>query len=82
MGPLNCCSEMILDFATITEPLRELTQKSAKWQWTDRQQIAFDMIKGILSSNHVLAFFNPNKSYKLIVDASLCGLSGILSYPA
>ena len=82
MGLLNYCSKMIPDVATITEPLRELTWKwkwkSAKLQWTDRQQSAFDVIKGILASNPVLAFFDRNKSSELIVDASPYGLSGIL----
>ena len=70
MGLLNYYSKMIPDFAAITELLRELTWKSAKWQWTDRQQSAFDVIEGILASNPVLAFFNSNKSSELIVDAS------------
>ena len=52
---LNYCSKMI------REPLRELTRKSAKWQWTDHQQTASDMIKGILSSNPILAFFIQTK---------------------
>ena len=78
MGLLNYCSEVIPDFATITKLLRELTRKSAKWQWTDRQQSTFDVIKGILASNPVLAFFDPSKSSELIVDASRYGLSGIL----
>ena len=78
MGLLSYCSKMIPDFATITEPLRELTWKSAKWQWTDRQHSAFDVIKGIVVSNLVLAFFDTKKSSELIVDASPYGLSGIL----
>ena len=68
---------MIPDFAAITEPLRELTRKSAKWQWTDCQQSAFDIIKGFLASNPALAFFDSNKSSELIVDASPYGSSGI-----
>ena len=36
------------------------------------------MIRGILSSNPVLALFDPNKSSELIADESPYGLSGIL----
>ena len=47
MGLLNYCSKMI------PLSLRELPRKLAKWQWTDRQQTAFNMVNGILSSNPV-----------------------------
>ena len=76
MRLLNYCSKMIPD-CNYHRTL-ERTWKSAKWQWTDRQQSAFDVIKGILASNPALACFNPNKHSELIVDAIPYGFSGVV----
>jgi hypothetical protein len=40
LGMANYSSKFIKDYATITEPLRELTRKSTRFAWTHKQQVA------------------------------------------
>ena len=37
LGMANFCSRFIPDYATITEPLRQLTKKSVKWTWGENE---------------------------------------------
>ena len=39
LGLVKFCAKYIRDFATLAEPLRNLTRKEAKWQWKSEQQI-------------------------------------------
>ena len=73
------CSKFIPNFSTLSEPLRKLTVKNAKFCWTKREQNAFDNIKSALTSNTVMAYFDQTKQTELITDASLWGLSAILA---
>ena len=74
----NYVSRFILDYSTITEPLRALLKKEATWQWNQEQQTAFEKLKAALSSETVMTYFNPNRETEIIVDASPVGLSGIM----
>ena len=78
LGLVSYCSRFIRDYSTLTDPLRYLTKKHAKWKWTTEHQDAFDKLKDALTSSEVLAFYNPNAETKLIVDASGVGLGAIL----
>ena len=44
-------------FSTIAAPLTKLTRVSVDFVWTDRQRVAFDTLKELLTSAPVLAFF-------------------------
>ena len=45
LGVVNFCAKYIRAFATLAEPLRQLTRKEVKWQWNSEQQIAFETLK-------------------------------------
>ena len=64
--------------ATLAEPLRQLTRSNAEWAWGDAQQDAFHRLKGLLTSDCVVAHYNQAAETELIVDASPVGLSAIL----
>ena len=70
------------DFATISAPLRELTKKSTKFEWTAVHQQAFDNITRALSLSPCMSYFDPQKETSIIVDASPVGLSEILTQKA
>lgn len=70
--------KFIKDYALKSKPLSRLLLKDAKWEWTEVQQEAFDLLKQALISAPVLAMFDPEKEIRLYTDASRWGLAGIL----
>ena len=78
LGLASCCSCHIADFATITQPLRDLTRKSTPWIWSSKQDEALETLKKWLSSNALLSYFDPILTTESIVDASPVGLAAVL----
>lgn len=74
----NYVSRFIPNYSTLTEPLRTLTKKHTSWQWTNEQQNAFQKLKDTLSSETVMAYFDPRKQTEIITDASPVGMSAIM----
>lgn len=59
--------------------MRRLTRSDTYWQWPSEQEHAFESLKNLLSSDVVIAFYNPNKELKVVVDASPVGLGATLT---
>lgn len=78
LGLANYCARYIPHFATIAEPLRQLTRMGVKWSWTDSHQKAFDQLKSMLTSDCVMSHYNPSAETQLKVDASPFGLGAVL----
>ena len=76
---IQYCARFIPNLATISAPLRLLTHNDVQWEWTDKQQFAFDELKKLLTTNTVMGYFDPLKQTELHVDASPVGLGAILS---
>ena len=70
LGLVTYCSRFIPDLATISAPLRELTKENAKWEWNATHKHAMQQIKESLSAGSKNAYFDPDKSTRLVVDAS------------
>ena len=66
-------------FSTIAAPLTELTKQSVVFTWTNRQQLAFDALRELLTSAPVLAFPRGDLEYVVDCDASDYGVGGVLS---
>jgi len=66
----NFCSHFIPDYANITTPLRQLTCKDHKFVWTKEYVTAFNHLRDILKHQVTMAYFDPAKQTKLIVDGS------------
>ena len=64
---------------TLTSPLRDLTKKNAKFEWTEQHQKAFHNLTKALSSAQCMAYFDKEKETYVTVDASPVGVSAILS---
>lgn len=79
LGMFNYCGRFLPNLANLTQPLRQLTIKGTPWTWTSVEQRAFDELKGMLSNSTTLAYFDPEKSTDLIVDAAPHGLGAILA---
>ena len=79
LGLVTYCSRFIPDLATISAPLRELTKENAKWEWNTTHKHAMQQIKENLSAGSKNAYFDPDKSTRLVVDASPVGLGAVLT---
>ena len=77
LGLATYCSRFIKNLATVTEPLRRLTRKSAKWEWGEEQQKSLKLLKEA-ASGEILAYYNTSYNTELIVDAGPIGLGAIL----
>ena len=61
-----------------THALRELWRKQNAWIWGQRQNDAFNVLKDELSSNRVLALYNPMRETIVSAGASSFGLGSVL----
>lgn len=77
LGLASYCSRFIPDFATIVEPLRELTKKNVQWHWGTHQQKALDKLKKAVSTN-AMNYFEPKLRSEQTVDASPVGLGVVM----
>lgn len=71
-------SKFIVDLATLTEPLRELTKKDTKFEWTERHQTAFENIKKALDNDMILGYYSPKDRTEVFTDASPVGMGALL----
>ena len=55
-------------------PIQELVSKDKVYEWTEKQQKAFDAIKDKLARDPVTAYPDETKPYHLFVDASDYGI--------
>lgn len=65
-------------FSSIAEPLTKLTQKSAKFQWSDACERSFQLLKERLTSAPVLTLLEGPNGYIVYCDASRVGLGCVL----
>ena len=78
LGMTNFVSRFIPDYATLTEPLRELTHKNSVFAWSGKHEESFGRLRRALSNAPTLAYFDTMKETALLVDASPVGLAAIL----
>ncbi|XP_073954832.1 uncharacterized protein [Choristoneura fumiferana] len=79
LGMANYYRNFVPNASSILAPLHELLREGARWEWTERQQAAFDGMKRELSSSRVLAHFDPAAQLVLTVDAGPAGLGAVLA---
>ena len=63
--------------AEITKTLTTAIQKDIAWHWDTPQNVAFKMLKKLLSEAPILRYFNKNEDI-IQVDASKFGLGATL----
>ena len=69
----------VKDFATIAEPLSQLTRKNTPFTWTDEAQGSFDKLKRALLDAGTLAYPHPDIPCILDTDASNVAVGAVLS---
>ena len=65
--------------ADVLATLTALTSETAKWQWTDVEQHAFNKMKHIMSCKILLAYPDFNKPFQIHTDASKTQLGAVIS---
>ena len=71
-------SRFLPNISEVLAPLRQLTQRSVGWYWSESCQRAFDRVKCLLTSAPVLRFYDPRREATVQCDASMSGLGACL----
>ena len=66
--------------STTLHPLNRLLRKGAAWVWSKKCEEAFQAIKDMLSSNQVLAHYDPTLPLSLAADASVYDVGAMISH--
>lgn len=79
LGMASFFRKFVPKFAAIVAPLTELIRKEIEFHWNERERLAFERIKQMLTSRPVLGIYNPKSARtELHTDASAEGLGAIL----
>ncbi|GKA15709.1 putative reverse transcriptase domain-containing protein, partial [Tanacetum coccineum] len=70
--------KFIEGFSGIAKSMTKLTQKGVKFDWGDKQEAAFQLLKQKLCSAPILALPEGNKDFVVYCDASHKGLGVVL----
>nr|GFA84457.1 putative reverse transcriptase domain-containing protein [Tanacetum cinerariifolium] len=65
-------------FSKIAKPMTKLTQKEVKFEWGDKQEAAFQLLKQKLYSAPILALPEGSEDFIVYCDASNKGLGTVL----
>ncbi|GJX38447.1 putative reverse transcriptase domain-containing protein [Tanacetum coccineum] len=64
-------------FPMIARPMTKLTQKSVKYEWGEKEDAAFQLLKQKLYSAPILALFEGSENFMVYCDASHKGLGAV-----
>jgi transposase InsO family protein len=66
-------------YSDVTKPLRALTAKSVRFQWSKDCEASFKEMKGLLVSDKVMASFDPERKTRLYVDEGPTGVAATVA---
>ncbi|XP_043865317.1 uncharacterized protein K02A2.6-like [Drosophila mojavensis] len=78
LGLVTYVGKFIPDLANTTEPLRRLIKANTTFEWSVKEQRAFDILKKQVVEVTNLSYFNKNFRTCLIADASPVALGAVL----
>ena len=78
LGMVTYLSKFAPSLSEVTAPLRDLLKQDSEFQWDTQHDEAWKKTKQVITSQPVLAFFDPKKTITLQVDASQNGLGASL----
>lgn len=70
LGMVGYLSKFIDKYASITAPLRKLTEKDVKFKWGPDEQSAFNKLKDSITSEKTMIYFNPKRKIVVRTEAS------------
>ncbi|GJY74766.1 putative reverse transcriptase domain-containing protein [Tanacetum coccineum] len=78
LGLAGYYRRFIEGFSKIAKPMTKLTQKKVKFEWGDKQETTFQLIKQKLCSAPILALPEGSEDFIVYCDASIKGLGAVL----
>ncbi|GJX99844.1 putative reverse transcriptase domain-containing protein [Tanacetum coccineum] len=78
LGLAGYYRRFIEGFSKIAKPMTKLTQKKVKFEWGDKQEAAFQLLKQKLCSAPILALPEGSEDFIAYCDASKKGLGAML----
>nr|GEY09713.1 putative reverse transcriptase domain-containing protein [Tanacetum cinerariifolium] len=78
LGLAGYYRRFIEGFSKITKPMTKLTQKKIKFEWGDKQEAVFQLLKQKLCSAPILALPEGSEDFVAYCDASIKGLGAVL----
>jgi len=78
-GLANFYGKFIPHFSDLMKPIYELTKKNVPFEWTPRQQLAFDTVKSAMKTDIFLQGFDYSKDAVLETDSSNVAYAGVIS---
>ena len=78
LGLANYYHRFIKGFASIARPLYDMVKKDKKWDWTEKQEEAFRVLKERFTKEPVLAAPDLDKKMRIEVDALDYTMGGVL----
>ncbi|GJS81530.1 putative reverse transcriptase domain-containing protein [Tanacetum coccineum] len=78
LGLTGYYRRFIEGFSKIAKPMTKLTQKKVKFEWGDKQEAAFQLLKQKLCSAPILALPEGSEDFIAYCDASKKGLGAVL----
>ena len=79
LGLANYYHRFIQGFASIARPLHDTVKKDRKWEWTNKQERAFEELKKRFTEEPVLTAPDIDKKMRMEVDVSDYATGGVLS---
>ncbi|GJV75105.1 putative reverse transcriptase domain-containing protein [Tanacetum coccineum] len=80
LGLAGYYRRFIEGFSKIIRPMTKLTQKSVKFEWGEKAEAAFQLLKQKLCSVPILALPEGSKNFVVYCDASHKGLGAVLMH--
>ncbi|GJU12931.1 putative reverse transcriptase domain-containing protein [Tanacetum coccineum] len=78
LGLAGYYRRFIEGFSKIVKPMTKLAQKSVKFDWSEKEEAAFQTLKQKLCSAPILALMEGSKNFMVYCDASHKGLGAVL----
>lgn len=79
LGLASYYRRFVQGFADVAAPLHQLTAKGAVFEWSERAERAFQLLRRALCQAPVLAFPQPGDQFVVDTDASNWGVGAVLS---
>jgi len=79
LGLVNYYCRFIQDFVSIARLLHDMVKKDRKWEWTEKQEKAFEELKKRFTQELVLAVPDLDKKMRMEVDVSDYTMEDVLS---
>lgn len=78
LGAVGYYRKFISRFSQLANPLFGLLKKNAKYEWSEKQESSFNLLKDMLIKAPILQFPNFKNPFIIRTDASLDGIGGVL----